>query len=38
MGKETCPACGFQAHMASSDGKTITYVCERCKTVFKVEK
>lgn len=31
-----CPSCGFVAHPASSDGKTVTYVCERCKTVFKI--
>ena len=38
MNKETCPMCGFQAHMASSDGKIIVYVCERCKNIFKVVK
>ena len=35
---EKCPKCGFIAHMASSDGKTITYVCERCGAVFSVKK
>ena len=32
--KTTCPSCGFIAHAASSDGKNVTYVCERCRTVF----
>lgn len=30
-----CPFCGFIAHLASSDGKTITYVCEKCKAIIK---
>lgn len=36
MNNEKCPSCGFTAHFASSDGKIATYVCDRCKTVFKV--
>lgn len=36
MENKTCPKCGFVAHPASSnDGKTWTYVCERCGCVFK---
>lgn len=33
-----CPQCGFVSHIASEDGKTVTYVCERCGCVFKEKK
>ena len=33
-----CPQCGFVSHPVSSDGKTVTYVCERCGCVFKEKK
>ena len=36
MNNEKCPSCGFTAHFVSSDGKIATYVCDRCKTVFKL--
>lgn len=30
-----CPFCGFISHVVSSDRVTVTYVCEKCKAVFK---
>lgn len=34
-----CPHCGFVSHPTySNDGKTVYYVCEKCKAVFKVNK
>lgn len=34
-----CPFCGFTSHPSNSnDGKTISYICERCKEIFTVKK
>lgn len=33
-----CPYCGFVSHPSHSDGKTVSYVCERCKSIFTVSK
>lgn len=36
MSKETCPSCGYLAHMVCSDGHVATYQCERCHAFFKI--
>jgi len=33
-----CPNCKFVTHPTHNDENTITYICERCGTIFKVKK
>ena len=40
MEVEKCPICGFVAHFVSSDDTNIslTFICERCKHLFYINK